>query len=192
MDRDAAGNKLIVTVEGGSPVEIVAADTPVRAAFPKDKAAPEVVELTYADYVKQCGDPVLFPSVDLPSTTFKLSEFTQSGNCNPDGSRTFRDTGGFGMGGVVTTVKIPKDGHYVMTLRAKGGKAEAGNWPSVVASIGGIYGKNNKARIINTAEYGEYRWYCDLKEGKLDIKLAVPSDYYNCAMLPGCQKGRDA
>ncbi|MDA1045088.1 MAG: hypothetical protein O3C57_07690, partial [Verrucomicrobia bacterium] len=191
VDKDGACNKLILTPEGNSSVEIVAADTPVRVAFPKNKAEPEVVELTYADYVKACEDPVTSAMVKLPSTTFKISEFTQAGGkCNADGSLTSRG-GGFSWF-AATTVKIPRDGHYVMTLRAKGEKGKAGNWPSVVASIGGTYGKNSKPVIINTTDFGEYRWYGDLKEGKLDIQLVIPSTYYNLAQLPTLAEGLTA
>ena len=188
VDRDGVGNKLIVTVEGGLPVEIVAVDTPVLTALHKDKAEPEVVELTYADYVKSCDNPVTTAMVKLPSTTFKISEFTQGGKCNADGEYT--QQGGSFDSFVATTVNIPKSGHYVLTLRAKGGKGKAGNWPVVEANIGGRYGVKHKPRIINTTDYGEYRWYGDLEEGKLDIELVSPAIYYNLAMLPTLAEGR--
>ncbi|KKK88673.1 hypothetical protein LCGC14_2740770, partial [marine sediment metagenome] len=80
----------------------------------------EVGGLAYAEYVKQCDTPVLAPTVKLPSTTFKVSEFTLARGCNADGSITFTGKGGFGLGSCATTVMIPKAGNYIVSIRAKG------------------------------------------------------------------------
>ena len=184
IDRDPGMNKLILTPDTGDAPAID------EAMSLKIRVEDQEIELAYADYVKQCTNPVLFPMVKLPSTTMKISEFTQAGKCNPDGTRSFRDTS-WGLGLVKTIVKLPKAGDYLMTVRAKGKKAEAGNWPSVEAHIGrGLKINRFQPQIIAGTEYQDYHWYVNLDEGKNEIQLGVPSDYYAAATLPGVMKGR--
>lgn len=184
VDRDPIGNKLVITPDTDKAPEIDKA-TKINVSVRGEKLA-----LDYADYVNRCTNPVLCPPVTLPSTTFKVSEFTLGGKTNADGSRTFRDSGGFGMGRIKTTVKIPKAGPYVIAVRAKAKKAEAGNWPLINLNAGGIYGRKFPARIIDSTDWDTYRWYATLAEGKLDIDIATPSDYYMHAQLPSMTKGR--
>jgi len=173
VDRDPTGNKLIIEPGDSAP----RVDTSIR-----------VGGLAYAEYVKQCSDPVMMPTVKLPSTTFKASEFTLARGCNADGSITFTGRGGFGLGGIATTVKIPKAGRYVIALRAKGSYGVS--WPVVIMNIGGRYGRVMPPRIITDTEWATYRWYDKLHAGKLHLKISTPNDYYIAGQLADFRKGR--
>jgi len=176
IDRDATGNKLIIIPEGGAAPAPVAADTPIRLAFYQHKTAPEVVEVSYADYQDKCMNPVLAPAVTLPSTTLKIADFTDVTRSNPDGSVTARG-GSFGTSWN-TTVMIPKDGHYVIAVRAKGKPGYS--WPILKLTVGGRWTSKGSfpAHAIETEEYATYRWYARLDKGKERLKLAMPSEYY--------------
>jgi len=176
VDRDATGNKLIITPDAGAAMKVVSADTPVRLAFYRHRAAPEVVELAYADYVKACANPVLAPSIKLPSTTLKIGDFSDVTQSNADGSVTARG-GSFG-GSWGTAAMIPEDGHYVIAVRAKGKPGYS--WPILKLTVGGRWTSKGSfaAHAIETEEYVTYRWYARLEKGKERFRLAVPSEYY--------------
>ena len=173
VDKDAMGNKLIIQPGDAAPK----VDTSIK-----------IGELAYTEYVKQCDNPVLAPTVKLPSTTFKVSEFTLGGRCNADGSITFTGKGGFGLGGCGTTVMIPKAGSYIVSLRMKG--TYGVSWPVVIMNIGGRYGHVMPPRIITDTDWATYRWYAKLDAGKLDIKITTPGDYYTAHQLADLRKGR--
>ena len=175
IDRDATGNKLIVTPES-APAPAVAKDKPVRLAFYKRKAAPEIVNLAYADYVKACANPVLAPSIKLPSTTLRIGDFSDVTRSDADGSATARG-GSFG-GGWSTALMIPEEGHYVIAVRAKGKPGYS--WPVLKLTVGGRWTSkgNFPAHAIRTEEYATYRWYTRLEKGKERVQLAIPSEYY--------------
>jgi len=192
VDRDPVGNKLVLAPSTGSGQAVPAIDRDRAVAVSPSRRGRAVkeIKLPYADYVQACLHPVLCPAVKLPATTFKISEFTLGGNCNPDGSRTFSSKGGFGMGGVKTTVMIPQAGDYVLALRAKAARGVLGNWPAAVMKVGGHYGRVFAPRIIDTTDWDTYRWYARLDPGKLDIDIVTPSDYYLFAQLPELARGR--
>jgi len=193
VDRDATGNKLIITPEADAAQVAVAKDAPVRVAFPRHKDVPEVLELTYADYAEQCSNPVLYNEVKLPSTTFKISDFTEPGGglINPDGSKLFTGSG-FGMGGAKTTVKILEKGRYMLTLPMKATRGEsANNWTVLLPMIGGKYTKADKTpTLIDTPDLTDYRWFFEAEAGKLVVFLDTGHDYYFAAQLADRNKGR--
>ncbi|HET6427353.1 MAG TPA: hypothetical protein VFJ30_03010, partial [Phycisphaerae bacterium] len=121
VDRDPTGNRLTVT-KAGSP-----------AAVEKDR---KVGELTYAEYAKACGDPVLFPPVD-GEATFTIAEFGYVGGGNADGSISFK--GGSFSSSYDTVVVVRKPGPYVLSVRAKG--EFGGCWPLMTLGVGGKYGR---------------------------------------------------
>ncbi|KKN08579.1 hypothetical protein LCGC14_1055360, partial [marine sediment metagenome] len=190
VDRDGTGNKLIITPATGAAQVAVATDAPVKVAFPRVKDAPEVLELTYTDYVKQCQDPVMYNEVKLPATTFRISEFTVPGATKPDGSKLFAGAG-FGMGKALTTVNIPEKGRYMMTLPMKATPGAAANWPVLTALIGGKWSKGDRSpRLIDRRDLAPYRWFFEAEAGKLKIMLDTGHDYYFAAQLADMGKGR--
>ena len=191
IDRDGTGNKLIITPEAGAAPTVIAADAAVKVALPRVKKAHEVIELAYADYVKQCRNPVMYSEVKLPSTTFKISEFTGARNVNADGSKTSHG-GGFGMGGIGTTVKLPEKGRYMLALRMKATRGTAANnWLVVIPLIGGKYTRADKTPVlVDTPELSTYRWFFAENPGKLDILFDTGHDYYFTAQLAGKNVGR--
>jgi hypothetical protein len=188
VDKDPAGNKLIIT-PSGTALPGIDKGKEITVNIPKGRGKTESKKLSYVEYVKECEDPVLCVLVKPPSATFKVSDFTLAGKCNADGSRTFTGKGGFGMGSCATTVKILEKGNYMISIRGKATKG-AVSWPGIVMRVGGRYGKNMKPIIIDTVEYADYSWYIPLNEGKLDIKIDSLHDYYLGAQLPMKDKGR--
>jgi len=174
VDRDPTGNKLIIQ--------------PAGTGIPEVDQTVKVAGMPYAEYVRQCSDPVMMPPVKLPATTFKASEFTLARRCNADGTITFDGRGGFGLGGIATTVKIPKSGRYVIAVRAKASYGVS--WPVVIMNVGGRYGRVKPPRIITTTDWATARWYDHLSEGKLHLKIGTPNDYYIAGQLADYRKGR--
>ena len=167
VDRDPTGNKLSVEPAGGEKLPEV------------DETA-KVGELSYAEYVQACRNPVLFPRVRPPSTKFTIAEFTYVGRGNPDGSVSFRG-GSFGQA-YDTIVQIEKAGPYVIAVRAKAQFGAA--WPLMSLGLGGKYGRRMETKLVDTTEYASYCWYAPLEAGKLRVRLNAHADYYARPVLP--------
>jgi hypothetical protein len=173
VDRDAAGNKLILEPAAGKDV-------------PRVDATAKVGDLPYNEYVRQCQKPVAFPPVKPPATAFRIADFTAVGSGNPDGSVTFK--GGSFSGIYDTIVQVEKAGPYIITVRAK---AEFGAaWPLLVLDVGGRYGQRMETKTIDTTDWAPYRWYAHLDAGKLPMRLSVPNEYYMAPTLPDLRNQR--
>jgi hypothetical protein len=191
VDREPMGNKLVLTPADDTTAPTIARDKTIALVLDLGRRRRKKTELAYDEYVRACRNPVLCPVVKLPATTFTIAQFTEGGACNRDGSRTFRAKGGFGLGRVRTTVRIPRDGHYEFALRARAVRGIRRNWPVVIMQIGGRYGKVRPPRIVDTTDWGTYRWFAKLDEGKLDLAISTPNDYYMAHQLAGMRKGRE-
>ncbi len=171
VDRDPFGNKLTIT--------------PARGAPPKPNAV-KVGALSFAEYVKACRNPVLFPPVKAPSTKFTLGQFTYVGRCNPDGSVSFK---GGSFGGVWDTiVQVAEPGPYVIAVRAKGAYGAA--WPLMRLGLGGKYGRAMATKFVDTTAYAPQRWYARLSAGKLRVRLNAFGDYYARGVMPALAEKR--
>jgi hypothetical protein len=171
VDRHWAGNKLLLEPADGRPV-------------PEPDTTAKVGALTYEQYVQQCRDPVLFPRVAAPSSTFTLGEFTYVRGANADGSIDFQ--GGSFARSYDTIVQVRKGGPYVIALRARGKFGAA--WPLVTLGLGGKYGRRMQTHVIDTAELSAYRWYAPLEAGKLRVRLTAGADYYASGVLPALRE----
>jgi len=173
VDRDPAGNKLIVRPAEGNTPDKVQADS-------------RVGELSYAEYVRRCTHPVLFPSVTAPVTKFPIAEFTYVGRGNPDGSVSFKG-GSFGNN-FDTIVQVAEAGPYVICARAKATYGAA--WPLLTLELGGRYGTRMDTKFIDTTEYAPTCWYATLAAGKLRLRLSAAGDYYARPTLPALAEKR--
>ena len=167
VDRDPWGNRLSLVPAGDGPI-------------PRPDTTAKVGELTCAEYVRACRNPVLFPPVKPPSTTFTVAEFTYVRGGDSDGSVLFK--GGSFARCYDTIVQIAEPGPYVLAVRAKGTYGAA--WPLLGLSLGGKYGARLASRFVDTTEVAPTRWYARLEAGKLRVRLDAFSDYYARPVLP--------
>jgi len=173
VDREPAGNKLgIEPAAGKSPPTL---DTTVQ-----------IGDLSYPEYLRQCRNPILFPAVQGPSTRFPIAEFTAVRGGNPDGSITYK--GGSFANVYDTIVNVQRAGPYIIAARAKGEYGAA--WPLLTLEVGGRYGRRMETKTIDTTDWAGYRWYADLKPGKLPIRLTAHGDYYAAPALPALANKR--